>query len=581
MNIPRSEYPRPQMIRENWMNLNGEWEFEIDHSRSGRERNLQKSKSLNQKITVPFCPESILSGIHNKDFMECVWYKRKVVLPKQWSDRTLLHIGACDYKTTVWVNGFFAGEHCGGYSSFNFDISDYLIENENDITILAEDYLRQRSQPAGKQSTRFESYGCLYTRTTGIWQTVWLEGVSTTYIKQMKIYPDPDNQKVHIEGRLDGPVSNLTLTSETFFQNEATGSEKINLNTGSFTFSVSLDDIRLWDVENPNLYDISFVLSDSDQVLDTVKSYFGLRTISLTNNEILLNNKPVFQRLVLDQGFYPDGIYTAPTDDALKNDIILSKNCGFNGARLHEKVFEERFLYWADKLGYLVWGEQANWALDISDTKAVEVFMPEWIEVMNRDFNHPALVGWCPFNETWDKRPEGTKQDNRVLKAIYDITRQIDPTRPCIDTSGNFHVITDIFDIHDYTQDTAEFSSHYELMKTDKSKSYNNFPDRQKYEGQPYFISEYGGIKWDIQNQEGWGYGNPPKTEEEFIARYESLTHTLLDNPHICAFCYTQLYDVEQELNGLYTYDRKPKFDISVFKKINSRKAAIEKQLCP
>lgn len=577
MSIPRSEYPRPQMTRDTWMNLNGEWEFEIDHSKSGAERNLQEKQSLSQRIIVPFCPESILSGIHEKDFMECVWYKKKVVLPDKWAERTLLHIGACDYKTTLFVNGLLVGEHKGGYSSFNFDISDFLIEGENDITVMAEDYLKTRFQPSGKQSTKFESYGCHYTRTTGIWQTVWLEGVSSAYISQFKVYPDPDNRKVHVEGLLKGPIDSLTLSVQTFFDGCPSGSEEIVVNSSSFKLSVPLDSVHLWDVECPNLYDLKLEMKRDGNLVDEVGSYFGLRTISLTSNEILINHKPVFQRLVLDQGFYPDGIYTAPSDEALKNDIILAKNCGFNGARLHEKVFEERFLYWADKLGYLVWGEQANWGLDITDTRAVEVFMPEWIEVMNRDFNHPSLIGWCPFNETWDKRPEGTKQDNRVLKTIYEITKQIDNTRPCIDTSGNYHVITDIFDIHDYCQNVSEFSSHYEALKTDKNQPYNNFPDRQKYEGQPYFISEYGGIKWDVQNLEGWGYGDPPKTEQEFIDRYRGLTNVLLDNPHVCAFCYTQLYDVEQELNGLYTYDRQPKFEMSLFKEINSRKAAVEK----
>jgi hypothetical protein len=290
---------------------------------------------------------------------------------------------------------------------------------------------------------------------------------------------------------------------------------------------------------------------------------------------ILLNNKPVYQRLVLDQGFYPTGIYTAPTDEDLRNDIEISMGLGFNGARLHEKVFEARFLYWADKLGYLVWGEHANWGLNITTPMGLERFLPEWIEVLERDYNHPSIVGWCPFNETWDLN--GTKQDDNILKLVYQATKAIDKTRPVIDTSGNFHVITDIFDVHDYDQNPETFSQRYEGLKTGEDV-YVSFPQRQKYDGQPYFVSEYGGIWWNPgqTDQNSWGYGNRPKSEEEFIKRYKGLTETLLQHPKMCAFCYTQLYDVEQEVNGLYTYDRKPKFDPEIIKAVNSQKAAIE-----
>lgn len=250
---------------------------------------------------------------------------------------------------------------------------------------------------------------------------------------------------------------------------------------------------------------------------------------------------------------------------------------GFNGARMHEKVFEPRYIYWADKLGYLVWGEHANWGLDISAAEGIENFLPEWIEAVNRDFNHPSIVGWCPFNETWD-REDGRRQNDRVLEIVYRVTKELDKTRPVIDTSGNYHVVTDIFDIHDYEQDVEKFAAKFEPMKNGGEK-YVTYPKRQKYEGQPYFVSEYGGIQWNcgVDSDFGWGYGNRPKTEEEFIERYRGLTTALLENPYICAFCYTQLYDVEQEVNGLYTYDRKPKFDVRIFREINMRPAAIEK----
>ena len=298
---------------------------------------------------------------------------------------------------------------------------------------------------------------------------------------------------------------------------------------------------------------------------------------TISGEKVLINGKSVFQRLVLDQGFYPDGIYTASTDEALENDVKLSMAAGFNGARLHEKVFEPRFLYHCDRLGYLVWGEQGNWGMDPSAPDGLKNFLPEWMEAVERDFNHPAIIGWCPFNETWDY--EGRKQDDDLLAIVYRMTKLYDTTRPCIDTSGNFHVITDIYDLHDYEQNPEEFASHYESYAKDGILAWDNHAPRQKQiVGIPVFISEYGGIKWDVEgvNKDSWGYGDGPRTEEEFLARYKGLTDVLLDNPKMFGFCYTQLYDIEQEQNGLYTYDREPKFDMTVFHGINSAKAAIE-----
>ena len=290
--------------------------------------------------------------------------------------------------------------------------------------------------------------------------------------------------------------------------------------------------------------------------------------------KFLINEKPVFQRLVLDQGFYPDGIYTAESEEELVRDIELSLAAGFNGARLHQKVFEPEFLYHCDRLGYIVWGEHANWGIDYKNAVAVENFTNEWIEIVERDFNHPSIVGWCPFNETWEY--EEINLPDRVLELNYRITKQLDPTRPCIDTSGNYHAMTDIYDTHNYEQDVEKFT---QMVKTQEitGKIYDSFAGRQNYNGEATFISEYGGIRWILGSEEGWGYGNAPKTEDEFIERYKGLTDALLDAPDMFGFCYTQLYDVEQEKNGLYTYERKPKFDMEIFKKINSRKAASEK----
>lgn len=576
MNQPRPEYPRPQMVREGYVNLNGQWDFEFDFGRSGRERKMyEKAAAYSKKITVPFCPESKLSGIQYKDFMNAVWYRRSFTVPADWKeDRTILHFGAVDYYCEIYVNEKKAGSHTGGYTSFSFDITDYLIDGDNTVAVYAEDDNRSGRQPRGKQCGNYYSGGCDYTRTTGIWQTVWLERRPVSHISNFKVYPNPDACAVTLEVDLTYPAAGAQLTAASSFEGRDTGSVVMPVTGHTVMVNLPLSEKQLWEAGKGRLYDLRLTYVSGEST-DTVQSYFGLRSVSWDNKCMYINGKPVYQRLVLDQGFYPDGVYTAPTDEDLKKDIELSMAVGFNGARLHEKVFEPRFLYWADRMGYLVWGEQANWGLEIHNGEGLRNFLPEWLEALERDFNHPAIIGWCPFNETWDGKQ---RQDNAVLSTVYHATKAIDHTRPVIDTSGNFHVVTDIFDIHDYEQDVEKFSAHYEPMKNG-GEPFVNFADRQKYEGQPYFVSEYGGTWWSNEQGEGWGYGNAPASVEELAERYAGLTSALMDNPEICAFCYTQLYDVEQEQNGLYTYAREKKFPEEIYEKIravNTHRAAIE-----
>ena len=339
--------------------------------------------------------------------------------------------------------------------------------------------------------------------------------------------------------------------------------------------SIQLKEKHLWEVGKGRLYDLTLTYGE-----DTVQSYFGLRSVALDGYRFLLNGKCVFLRTVLDQGYYPDGIYTAPSEQDLIKDIQIAFDAGFNGARLHQKVFEPRFLYHCDKMGYLVWGEYANWGLDHTELHALPTILREWMEVIERDFNHPSIIGWCPFNETWNIN--GKKQNDEVIEMTYRYTKAVDTTRPCIDASGNFHVITDIYDFHDYCQRTDLFEGYLKKLEEEdivycQVARKSMYKGRQSYQGGAVFISEYGGIKWDVEKDgSGWGYGDAPKNEEEFISRYRGLTEAILRNRKIMGLCYTQLYDVEQEKNGLYTYERVPKFDMTIFKAINSQKAAIE-----
>lgn len=566
--IYRTEHPKPQFMRENWVNLNGEWQFEIDNSKSGTEKGFHSNLDMefSMRINVPFCPESKLSGIENTDFMNVVWYKRDFdITEEQLKNRVVIHFGAVDYDSTLYINGEWCRNHKGGYVSFSCDITDHLKPGKNTVTVRATDDVRDRLVPSGKQSMSFCSQGCVYTRTTGIWQTVWLEFVPNTHIVSAKYVPDAENARLNITADLIGEG---TFKAQAFYDGKPMGSAQTEANGGNVVLNIDLAEKHLWEVGNGRLYDLVLTYGD-----DTVKSYFGLRSLRLDGYKFLINEKSVFQRLVLDQGFYPDGVYTAPDDEEFVMDIKRSLAMGFNGARLHEKVFEERFLYHCDRMGYIVWGEYPNWGLDHSYADSILGILPEWLEVVERDFNHPAIVGWCPFNETWDQYKG--RQVDEVISTVYNVTKAVDPTRPCIDTSGNFHVITDIFDVHDYEQDPVKFGGSYWELPTEGTFQ-DKFYGRQVYKkGQPMFVSEYGGIRWSDE-ESGWGYGEAPKTREEFLERLKGLTDVLLDNKCMLGLCYTQLTDVEQEQNGLYTYDRRPKFDPEVIHKIFSRKAAIE-----
>ena len=567
MSIPRPEHPNPQCERKNWLNLNGEWDFEFDFGNSKLAAGILDKKEWDKKIIVPFCPESKLSGIQHTDFIPAVWYRKNVeITAENLKGKVFINFGAVDYEATVYVNGKKAGYHKGGYSSFRFDITEYLVAGENTIVVNAVDDVRNPLVPRGKQCEELKSRGCDYTRTTGIWQTVWLEYTPAQYIKNFRLYPDAENASITVSANVEGDGE---FVAEAFYEGKSVGIVKKKA-TDSVCGEISLSETHLWEPGCGRLYDLKLSFNG-----DEISSYFGLRSVKLDDYKFLINGKSVFQRLVLDQGFYRDGIYTAPTEADLIKDIEISYAVGFNGARLHQKVFEPRFLYHCDRLGYLVWGEYGNWGLDWSNPFALEAMLSEWCECIERDFNHPAIIGWCPFNETWDIN--GRKQFDGILRTIYRVTKHMDNTRPCIDTSGNFHVETDIYDVHDYEQDVATFKTNYDKLMTE-GILYERFPDRQMYSGKGCaWVSEYGGLQWaEGDRDDAWGYGNAPKTFEEFVERYKGLTDALLDNYRMFGFCYTQLYDIEQEQNGLYYYDRTPKFDCEIFKAINSRKAAIE-----
>ncbi len=584
MKVFRSEHPEPQLKRENWLNLNGEWEFEIDFCNVGKERveqsdwinrvicePYQKRKSLKDKIIVPFAPESELSGIGYKGFMEAVWYRKEINLPESFKNkRVILHFGAVDHEATVYVNGNEVGKHVGGYTPFKFDITDFLTGENDYVTVLAEDDIRHGTYGAGKQSQRANSHGCFYTRTTGIWQTVWLEAVEPQHIDFFRLTPIVETKELNIELNT-AKTTPVTLTAEAFFAGKKQGERSVEMKNGYTAFSLALDELYLWDLGQGNLYDLKLTLRENGKIIDEVSSYFGMRSVCLRDGKFYLNGRSVFGRFILDQGFYPDGIYTAPSVDCFERDIKLAMDLGYNGARFHEKVFEPLAIYAADKAGYMLWDEYPDWNMAISEIECLPEFLRSWQEEVRRDYSRPSIIGWCCLNETWDWH--NRRQCNAILEAGYYLVKNLDPTRPVIDTSGNYHVVTDTYDVHWYEQNVEKFKSTFA-----ENPCFDNHQNRQTYNGTPYWVSEYGGIRL-TDGTDGWGYGDGAKSKQEFIDRYVGLTETLLENPKCWALCYTQLYDVEQEQNGLYYYDRTDRFTSEEKEKLRAvmlRKALVE-----
>ena len=593
---PRKEYPRPQFERAEWQNLNGEWNFTFDFGKTGQQHGWQNATQFDKKITVPFCPESALSGIGYTDFIPAVWYQRTISIPAAWEGKQVrLNFGAADYETHVFIDGKEVGTHFGTGSSFSFDITKFAQPGtSHNLVVWVKDDLRGGRQPGGKQCKNLYSEGCMYTRTTGIWQTVWLEPVDKEGLQSAFAVPDIDQQQLVIHPRFYNESGRNKLTIKVFDGKKQVAQSTTSCYNGAVVV-LPMKKAKLWSPESPFLYDIVYEVSRDGKVIDRIQSYAGMRKVHLANGYFYLNNKPYYQRLVLDQGFYPDGIWTAPSDEALRRDIELSMAAGFNGARLHQKVFEERFHYWADKLGYITWGEAPSWGMDANDPEVARNFTTEWTEEIVRDRNHPSIVTWTPLNEEW--WPDRV-QFPRFVSNLYDLTKQLDPTRPFHDVSGGTHVKTDIWSSHNYEQDPKRlqeiiysngkwFQAPHDPIDIYRTNTGFNRPtDVNRYDyplytepTMPYILDEFGGIKW-VKGQDqatgnsnaSWGYGEPPHSLEEFYTRLEGQVDALMNiSDNVWGYCYTQLTDVEQEQNGIYFYDRTSKFDMNRIKAIFSK----------
>jgi beta-galactosidase/beta-glucuronidase len=575
--IPRSEYPQPQFQRQLWLSLNGRWLFDYDDANTGIAQNwATNQRKWSKAITVPYAPETKLGGIGDTGFHPVVWYRRSVTAPANWKGkRVLLHFGAVDYRAMVWVNGQMAGMHEGGHVPFRFDVTELLKSGANIITVRAEDPPTDRTIPRGKQYWEPKSRGIFYTRTTGIWQPVWLEATGDTYLRSVRITPS-NNGLVRFAAQIErfqpGTEFHATIRSE----NRVIASGMTAAQSNKTPLAVAVTNPRLWNVGQPNLYDVTFELRRNGAALDTVQSYFGFREVAVEGSRVTINGRPVYLKMVLDQGYWPESTITPPSDEAIEFDIKAAQQMGFNGARKHQKVEDPRFLYWADRLGYLVSGEIAN-AYEF-DTDYANRFTREWIEAVERDYNHPSIVMWVPINESWGAPNLREPQQQWHLKSNYWLTKSIDPTRPVIDNDGWEHVdATDLFAIHDYARDGKLLHEKYKDLGKPGAKipdvSRRTLVPGYQYNGTPILLSEFGGIAYAAPGSnvppDAWGYAGVEKTPQAALERLRSLYEAIAKIPAFVGVCYTQLTDVEQEINGLLTYDRKMKFEAKDVKAIN------------
>ncbi|WP_078392957.1 glycoside hydrolase family 2 protein [Shouchella patagoniensis] len=578
-----NRFPRPRFVREDWLNLNGEWNFSFDDENRGKKERWYNTSRFNQTITVPYSYETKESGINKQTFHPVVWYGKEVTIPdSQQGKDVLLHFQASDYETTVWVNGQYAGAHQGGNSSFSFPITPYLTdEKTQQLVVRVEDSMSDQ-QPRGKQRWVDENFGCWYVQTTGIWQTVWLEFVAEQRLEEVKIVPDFDQSSVRFHYKLTEQAVRSKAVVETVISFKGKEVRRISFVPEGKTTKVTVDltatihewQIAHWTPEQPNLYDVSFAVHANGIKMDKARSYFGLRKISIHQGQVLLNNRPIYQKLILDQGYWPDTNLTAPSVEALEADIEAIKEMGFNGVRKHQKIEDERFYYLCDQIGLLVWAEMPS-AYSYS-TDAVRMFTTEWQEIVNQLSHYPSIVTWVPFNESWGVGAIFTnKQQQAFTESIYYATKAMDDTRPVIVNDGWEHTISDIITLHDYEEFADAFLARYkdkeELLSNKNLHNKEKYPfaNGYAYNGQPVLISEYGGIAFTTKD--GWGYGNQVKSKEEFLVRYQAITDAIKALPYVTGYCYTQITDVQQEVNGLLDEKRKPKLELNEVKAINDR----------
>jgi beta-galactosidase/beta-glucuronidase len=566
-------YPRPQLRRDGWYSLNGPWQFALD--RAG-EWQAPVDVSWDARIRVPFAPEAPASGIGDTGFYRACWYRRRWQVPEfAAGERWLLHFGAIDYEATVWVNGVVAGTHAGGYTPFTIDITSQAAEGDCEIVVRADDDPQDLAKPRGKQDWQLEPHSIWYPRTTGVWQTVWIEKVPATWIGAVAFTPNFARWEVGVEVWIAGrPREPLRLDVKLRTRDRVLAADAYQVVSGEVHRRIALsdpgiDDSRnelLWSPHSPTLIEVQLQLwGERGELIDEVSSYTALRAATVQGDRFLLNGRPYLLRMVLDQGYWPDGGLTAPDDAALKRDVLLVKEMGFNGVRKHQKIEDPRFLYWADVLGLVVWEEMPS-AYRFTP-EAVKRLSDEWTAVIARDYSHPCIISWVPINESWGvpNLPENPRE-RHFVQALYHLTKTLDPTRPVIGNDGWESVATDIIGIHDYDDNPQHLARRYRadevlprLFKRERPGGRLLVLEGHREVDQPLMLTEFGGIAFSANANRTWGY-SVTTTAQELANRYQELLHVVRSLGLLSGFCYTQFTDTYQEANGLLFADRTPKF---------------------
>lgn len=558
-----SEYPRPQFVRKDWRSLNGEWKFGFGDEVTANEA---IRGNLPRRINVPFTYETKLSGIEDHTQHNVVWYSRTI--SGKSGKRTILTFEGADYDTEIYVGSRLVGSHRGAYSRFSFDITDYLGDGETTLAVKCTDN-DLPIQVRGKQRWEKDSFGCWYVQTTGIYKTVWLEYVDEVHLTKLKITPDISDSSVKFDVEVSKPADDVEIRINITFDGRHIQTASVWAADIDNTVSIRLDSknityqAEMWTLWNPALYDVEVTVRKADVVTDTVGSYFGLREYTVKDGKLLFNNGPFYAKLVLDQGYWKESSITPPSEEAIMRDIQLAKEMGFNGCRKHQKNEDERFYYYADIMGFTVWCElpSNHWFSD----EATKNITAEWLDIVTQNYNHPSLVTWVLFNESWGVRGIASNPaQSNLATGLYYMTKSLDTMRPVVSNDGWSHAKSDILTLHHYEQNSEWLYAMYDnRTKLTDGDVWNSqilpFADGYKYEGQPIIMSEFGGTHY--AQSEGWGYGAAVHTDEEFLERFGSLMDAV-KRMNISGYCYTQLTDVEQETNGLLTDERVPKVPI-------------------
>lgn len=577
-------YPRPQFVREEWISLDGKWDFIFDKENKGEVNGYFKGFKKQYDILVPFSYETEASGIAKKEQCDFVWYQKKLNLSKeQLEERILINFDGVDYIAKVWVNGTYIGSHRGGYARFTLDITNSVIEGENLIVVKAEDYY-DITQPRGKQRWMPYNYGCWYVQTTGIWKSVWLEFCDkAAHIQSAKITPCVDMYSFEIEFETAIYMrGNYEIVVQTRFEGKDINSASVTIDSDTVRIKIYIESSKIdnqvafWHPNGPCIYDFVFTLKKDGEPIDVIKSYCGLRDFRAEGNTLKLNGYPFYSRMVLYQGYWEKSDLTPPDEESIIKDIQLIKDIGFNAIRIHNTVETDLFLYYADIMGLLVWCEMPS--PHTFNEKGKERFVAEWQEIVKQAYNHSSVAVWVIYNESWGIREVAyNKAQQTFTEGMYYITKSYDLMRPVISNDGWEHTRSDIISLHNYEQDTEEFKKMY----SDFGKLQDNNPKLPQrspfargysYAGQPVLMTEYGGCAFCKDAKDGWGYGNGVNSKEEFYNRYEGWLNAIYSFEYCAGYCYTQFTDVQQEVNGLFTIDRKCKVDIEKIRALNERK---------